>query len=197
MICFPKINESIEEEEGQSIIKIENPIVCNLSLYSTWYITSYKPLEILATLRTLPNYQLPKRAEPTPSLKSQPSSWVRRPDLERQLLGEKMEAKEWAIPTTIPTFTWPLLGNGRPECLLENLPPFPIPFLAFVTSSFAVFTPETFFRVYIAGEWSWRWVMCHWAKLPLYVGGTWDGCGWNAFVSRITSWGTSTCSWGH
>lgn len=181
----------MEEEEGQSIIKIENPIVCNLSLYSTWYITSYKPLEILATLPTTEEGRAHSKSQVS-AFKLGPA-----PDLERQLLGEKMEAKEWAIPTTIPTFTWPLLGNGRPECLLENLPPFPIPFLAFVTSPFAVFTPETFFRVYIAGEWSWRWVMCHWANLPLYVGGTWDGCGWNAFVSRITSWGTSTCSWGH
>lgn len=39
--------------------------------------------------------------------------------VDRPLL-EKMEANEWANPTAIATFTWPLLGIGRPASLGEN-----------------------------------------------------------------------------
>lgn len=39
------------------------------------------------------------------------------------LLSEKMEATEWANITTMASFTWPLLGIGRPENLEENLAP--------------------------------------------------------------------------
>ena len=40
-------------------------------------------------------------------------------------LRDKREATEWANPTAIATFTWPLLGIGRPESLWRLLTLFP------------------------------------------------------------------------
>ena len=58
-----------------------------------------------------------------PSLSTEHQSWLLRLDCDRRPPREKIEATEWAKPTTIPTFTWPLLGIGRPENLCEKFPP--------------------------------------------------------------------------
>ena len=49
--------------------------------------------------------------------------WLLRLRPVRRPPREKIEATEWAKPTAIATFTWPLFGIGRPENLCEKLPP--------------------------------------------------------------------------
>ena len=98
----------MEEEEGQSIIKIENPIVCNLSLYSTWYITSYKPLEILATLPTTEEGRAHSKSQVS-AFKLGPAAWSGTPTSRREDGGERV-----GNPHHNPHFHLAPLGQRTP-----------------------------------------------------------------------------------
>ena len=98
-----------------------------------WFIQKHYKLNTLCTISKFlarwsgwDHPQLCKTSRPlslSRSLSTELQSWLLRLDCDRRPPREKIEATEWAKPTTIPTFTWPLLGIGRPENLCEKFPP--------------------------------------------------------------------------
>lgn len=84
-------------------------------LFTIWWSLETWKMKRLRSFQALQNLSISKE-------KRKPQNWVLRLGCDRRPLSVKMDATDWANPTTIPIFTWPLLGIGRPESLCEKLP---------------------------------------------------------------------------
>lgn len=84
-------------------------------LFTIWWSLETWKMKRLRSFQALQNLSISKE-------KRKPQNWVLRLGCDRRPLSVKMDATDWANPTTIPIFTWPLLGIGRPESACEKLP---------------------------------------------------------------------------